>query len=112
MRQHLLAWQWELYPDNHKRRTTLVVHLISAPLFVCGTLMLATSPLFGWELAVAGFAFMFATVTAQGWSHKQEESKPVPFDGPLDFVVRFFVEQLVTFPRFVWSGELARAWRH
>ena len=103
MRQHLLRWQWELYPDNHKKRATLVVHLITAPLFVLGTLMLASSPVTGWELAVAGVAFMFGTVTAQGWSHKQEESRPVPFDGPGDFVLRFFAEQFVTFPRFVMS---------
>ena len=111
MRQHLLQWQWELYPEGHKRRLTLAVHLVSAPLFVSGALMIATSPLVGWYSAVAGAAFMLATLVIQGWSHKQEEAKPVPFLGPMDFVSRFFVEQFVTFPRFVFSGAFARTWR-
>jgi len=111
MRQHLLQWQWELYPEGHKRRLTLAVHLASAPLFVSGALMVAISPLVGWYYAVAGAAFMIATLVIQGWSHKQEEAKSVAFLGPLDFVSRFFVEQFVTFPRFVLSGAFARTWR-
>ncbi len=111
MRQHLLQWQWELYPDAHKRRLTLVIHLLTAPLFISGSLMLGATPLFGWHFAVTGVLFMVATVMMQGWAHKQEDARPVPFLGPIDFVSRFFAEQFVTFPRFVLSGELARAWR-
>ena len=111
MRQHLLQWQWELYPDGHKRRLTLAVHLVTFPLFASGTLMLGATPVVGWHYGVAGAAFMFATVLLQGWTHKQENAKPVPFLGPLDFFARFFVEQWVTFPRFVFSGKLADAWR-
>ncbi len=112
IRQHLLRWQLDLYPDNHKRKLTLLVHLASVPLFMSGALMVAMSPLGGWHFAVAGVAFMIATVALQGWTHKEEDAKPVPFDGPLDFVSRFFVEQFVTFPRFVFRGGLARAWRN
>jgi hypothetical protein len=111
MRQHLLQWQWELYPDGHTRRLTLAVHLLTSPLFVTGSLMLGITPIFGWHFAVAGASFMFATVLLQGWTHKQESAKPVAFLGPLDFVSRFFVEQWVTFPRFVFSGKLFEAWR-
>jgi hypothetical protein len=73
--------------------------------------MLVLSLVFGWELAVAGAAFVVAAVAAQGWSHKHEAQKPIPFDGPLDFVTRFVAEQLVTFPRFVTSGGALRVWR-
>jgi len=111
MRQHLLRWQWELYPDGHKRRLTLAVHLFTAPLFVLGALLIVGAAVLGWSLAVAGGAFMVATLLVQGWTHKQEDGKPVPFLGPVDFVTRFFAEQLVTFPRFVLSGAFARAWR-
>jgi hypothetical protein len=111
MRQHLLQWQWELYPEAHTRKLTFVVHLLTAPLFVCGSLMLGATPLFGWHYAVAGFSFMVATLLFQGWTHKQENAKPIPFLGPLDFVSRFFVEQWITFPRFVFSGKLGEAWR-
>lgn len=110
-RQHLLQWQWELYPDGHKRRLTLVIHLVTVPVFIAGTLMFGATIVFGWQFAVAGALFMLGTVMMQGWAHKQEDARPVPFLGPLDFVSRFFVEQWVTFPRFVLSGGVARAWR-
>jgi hypothetical protein len=111
MRQHLLQWQWELYPDGHTRRLTLAIHMITSPLFMSGTIMLALWPILGWQLAVAGAAFMVSTLLLQGWTHKQEHAKPVPFLGPLDFVSRFFVEQWVTFPRYVMSGKMSEAWR-
>jgi hypothetical protein len=121
MRDHLLRWQWELYPEGHTKRATLVIHLMTTPLFMLGTLMLLASPLFlvsvfgkdigGWHVPVVGVAFMLSTVMLQGWSHKQEDARPVAFLGPLDFVSRFFVEQWVTFPRYVASGALASAWR-
>jgi hypothetical protein len=111
MRQNLLDWQWKLYPDGHTRKLTLVIHVMTVPLFMSGTLMVVASPLLGWHFALAGALFMIATVMMQGWSHKQEDAKPVAFLGPLDFVSRFFVEQWVTFPRFLFSGAVARAWQ-
>jgi hypothetical protein len=111
MRKDLLAWQWKLYPDNHTRHLTLVVHLVCAPLFIVGWLLVGASPVFGWELAVVGLSFVVAAVAGEGWTHKMEPARPVPFDGPMDFVARFVVEQVVTFPRFVFSGELGRMWR-
>ncbi len=111
MRQHLLQWQWELYPDGHTRRLTLAVHTITSPLFVSGTIMLLLWPIAGWHFGVAGLAFIASTVMLQGWTHKQENAKPVPFLGPFDFVSRFFVEQWVTYPRFVMSGKMFDAWR-
>ena len=111
MRQDLLRWQWQLYPEAHRRRTTLAIHVVTSPIFVMGSLMLGVTPIFGWHFAVAGALFMATTVLAQGWAHGQEDAKPVPFDGPLDFVARFFAEQFVTFPRFVFTGAFARAWR-
>jgi hypothetical protein len=111
MRPNLLGWQWGVYPDNHTRRLTLVVHVLSVPLFILGLPLVALSLVFSWELAVAGAAFMIAAVAAEGWSHKQEPQKPIPFDGPFDFVSRFVVEQYVTFPRFVISGRALRTWR-
>ncbi len=111
MRPELLRWQWELYPDNHTRRLTIVVHVISVPLFIMALPLVALSPLLGWELAVAGVAFVVAAVAAQGWSHKHETQRPIPFDGPADFVARFVAEQLVTFPRFLMSGGALRVWR-
>jgi hypothetical protein len=47
---------------------------------------------------------MVVAVGLQGRGHRREQKQPEPFIGPLDFVSRLLVEQLVTFPRFVLSG--------
>jgi len=49
-------------------------------------------------------------VVAQGRGHKLETTAPAPFRGPADVAARLFVEQWITFPRFVFSGQFARAW--
>jgi phage terminase small subunit len=53
---------------------------------------------------------MAISLVAQGRGHRDEPAAPEPFTGPGDFVSRFLVEQLVTFPRFVLSGGWRRAW--
>jgi hypothetical protein len=47
----------------------------------------------------------------QGRGHRLEASRPLPFRGPGDVVARLFVEQWITFPRFVAGGGFAAAWR-
>lgn len=110
MRANLLSWQLELYPGNHTRRRTLVVHALTAPLFIWGCLTLACAA-FRPVLALVGLPAMLLALVLQGGTHKKEPSAPVPFLGPGDFISRFFVEQWVTFPRFLLSGGFARAWR-
>jgi hypothetical protein len=53
---------------------------------------------------------MVAAILLQGRGHAIEVTRPVPFEGPLDVVARLFAEQWVTFPRYVLSGGLGRAW--
>jgi hypothetical protein len=79
--------------------------------FQLGTVLLFTSPLTSLWMALPGLVGMVGAMAAQGRGHKLETTAPVPFRGPLDVVSRIFVEQWVTFPRFVLSGGLARAWR-
>ena len=107
----LVKWQWSLYPLAHKSRKNLTVHAITNPLFLSGTLLIATSPLSGWRSAVTGVVMLVVALAVQGWGHKQEAEPPIPFRGPADGVQRFFVEQWINFPRFVFSGGFARAWR-
>jgi hypothetical protein len=109
---NLAAWQWRLYPDNHLDRRNLVLHVLSVPVFLLGTLTLVAAPLAGrpWG-ALGGLALMVGAMVAQGRGHKLERSPPLPFSGPGDVVGRIFIEQWVTFPRFVLSGGLVRAWR-
>jgi hypothetical protein len=107
----LLAWQWNLYPDNHRDRRNLLLHVLTVPLFQIGTLLLVTSPLSSLWSALPGALFMAGAVVAQGRGHKIEKAAPVPFRSPFDALARLFVEQWVTFPRFVLSGGFARVWR-
>jgi len=111
MRDHLLSWQLEHYAGNHLDRRNLVLHVLTVPLFLAGTVLLVAGALVAGWLALAGLAGMLVAVALQGRGHKHERSAPVPFSGPGDAVTRLFVEQWITFPRFVMSGGFARAWR-
>lgn len=109
--QSLLAWQWATYRQYHRSRKNLLLHVLTQPLFVSGLIALPLAAVYGPGLVAAGLGSMVVAVGAQGAGHKQEQNPPAPFRGPFDVVARLFVEQLVTFPRFVLSGELFRAWR-
>ncbi len=112
-REHgLLAWQWSIYPDGHREQHNLAVHALTVPLFILGTCAVPLAPLLGaWWLAGCGLGVMVAAIVLQGRTHKREKTPPVPFRGPLDVLARLFAEQWVTFPRYVLSGDFARAWR-
>jgi hypothetical protein len=107
----LVRWQWLLYPVGHRDRRNLALHAVTNPLFLAGTCAVVASPAAGLAVGAAGLAAMITGMAAQGRGHKQEQTPPVPFRGPADLLGRFFVEQWVTFPRFVLSGGFARAWR-
>jgi len=106
----LLRWQFSLYPDGHHDRVNLVLHALTVPLFMSGTVAVAMSWTWPW-LALIGFGAMVLVVALQGRGHARETTRPVPFNGPFDFLSRIFVDQWVTFPRYVLSGGYARAWK-
>ena len=107
----LLAWQLRLYPLGHGDRRNLLLHLLTAPLFWLGAAALVLAPWVSPGAAAAGLSAMVAAVAIQGRGHRREAVAPVPFRGPADAAVRIVAEQLVTFPRFVLGGGLARALR-
>ncbi|MFL5356437.1 terminase [Archangium sp.] len=107
----LLAWQWNLYPDNHRARRNLLLHGVSVPLFHLGNVLLVTAPFTSLWMVLPGALFTVGALALEGRGHRLEAASPVPFRGPFDALVRLFVEQWVTFPRFVLSGGFARAWR-
>ncbi|MGE0326081.1 MAG: Mpo1-like protein [Polyangiaceae bacterium] len=106
----LLAWQFQGYSQNHGARRNLLLHVLTVPLFQLGTLAVLSSPV-AWWLGVAGLLTMVSCVALQGRGHRLEDAAPAAFRGPLDVLARLFVEQWVTFPRFVLSGGFGRAWR-
>ncbi|HZX43050.1 MAG TPA: terminase [Myxococcaceae bacterium] len=107
----LLEWQWSLYPAGHRDRRNLLVHALTVPVFQVGTVSLVTAPFVSGWLAAVGLGAMVGAMAMQGRSHRLEHTPPVPFRGPGDVVARILAEQWMTFPRYVASGEFARAWR-
>ena len=108
---NLVAWQWSTYPQAHRSRRNLLLHLFSVPLFVVGSAGLVVSPLtHGWS--ALGAVGMVLALALQGRGHAGEAVRPIPFASPWDFLARFFVEQWVNFPRFVLSGGFAEAWKN
>ena len=108
----LARWQWEGYPKYHQSRANLLIHIVAVPLFLVGTVMLVASAL---QASVAflalGIGCMVVAVALQGRGHRLEPVPPEPFSSPLNFVSRLFLEQWVTFPRFVLSGGWGAALR-
>ena len=112
MRKDLLRWQLELYPEGHKDRQNPLIPPERVPIFHMGTatLLIGALTLSGVTI-LTGWTVMFACLILQGRGHRREATSPVPFDGPADAVSRLFVEQFVTFPRFLLSGDFVRAYR-
>jgi len=108
----LLQWQWAGYPQYHQARVNLLIHIFAVPLFIVGTVALvgAIAKLSVLLLAVA-FGCILVSVALQGRGHRLESVPPQPFSGPLNFVSRLFLEQWITFPRFVLSGGWLEALR-
>lgn len=106
----LLHWQWEGYPRYHQSRANLLLHIVVVPLFLLGNIALVTGLIMlSWPVAIGGLAAMAVSVVMQGRGHKIETNPPEPFTGPANAVSRIFMEQWVTFPRFVLSGAWRRA---
>jgi hypothetical protein len=108
----LIRWQWDGYCRYHGARANLIIHIFAVPLFLAGTVTLIMAML---RLSAAwsaiGIACMVISVAIQGRGHKLEKISPEPFTGMGNAVARIFLEQWVTFPRFVLSGRWARALR-
>ena len=112
IRARLLEWQWSDYAGKHRDRANLLLHLVVVPVFQAGTVILLAGLLLRSALAIGvGLVCLVAALVLEGRGHARERETPTPFDGPLDFASRFFVEQWVTFPRFVLSGGWRRAFR-
>jgi hypothetical protein len=108
----LVKRQWLDYARTHRSRRTLLVHLAAVPAFIVGNVALVAALLLGmWTAATLSLAVMAASLVWQGRCHRGEPGRPEPFSGPAEAVARIFLEQWVTFPRFAFSGDWARALR-
>lgn len=98
----ILRTQWADYSRVHANRANFVVHLLTAPVFMAGTVA------FFWgfcalsiSLSLAGLLAMMGAIAAQGWGHKKESEPPAPFTSRANAFARIILEQWVTFPRYV-----------
>ena len=108
----LLRWQWEGYPRYHRSRFNLLLHIVVVPIFLVGNVALLVAIVQrSWLIGMVAVVAMVLSVALQGRGHRQEPVPPEPFTGPLNAVSRIFLEQWVTFPRFVYSGGWFRALR-
>lgn len=109
----LLRWQWNGYSRYHQSRTNLVLHIFVVPVFLAGNVALIVAVIKGsWIIGFAGLAAMVVSVALQGRGHRQEAVPPKPFTSPINAISRIFLEQWITFPRFVVSGGWLKAMRH
>lgn len=110
--RELARWQWEGYPLYHADRANLILHILLVPAFLAGNIALAAGlALRSWPMAAAGFAAMVLSFAAQGLGHGREPNPSIPFAGPGNACARVFLEQWITFPRFVLAGGWLRAFR-
>jgi hypothetical protein len=108
----LLRWQWDGYARYHRSRVNLLIHIVAVPLFLIGTVGVIIALVQGSSVvAVISAVVMVIAIALQGRGHNQEAVPPEPFTGPANAVSRIFLEQWVTFPRFVLSGGWVRALR-
>jgi uncharacterized membrane protein YGL010W len=77
----LLPWQWANYPAAHADRANLLVHALTVPLFLGGTVALIASPVLGPAWAAGGVAGIVAAIVVQGRGHKRERIARLRFEG-------------------------------
>jgi hypothetical protein len=112
VRPDLLRWQLDGYPEFHRNKTNLWLHIFAVPAFVAAFVSLVVDLCtMRWVGAGASLVGMIIAFGLQGIGHKREATPSIPFDGPGDAVTRIFAEQLVTFPRFLLSGAFTAALR-
>lgn len=104
--------QREGYARYHQSRSNLLLHIVFVPLFLAGNVALAVALAERrWLLALGAVMLTFLSLAIQGRGHSREPVAPEPFTSPRNAVARILLEQWVTFPRFVLSGDWSRALR-
>lgn len=108
----LLRVQWESYARYHQSRSNLLLHIAFVPLFLAGNLAFLVAIFERRLLLALGAGILTGVALAiQGRGHREEPVQPQAFTSPFNAVSRIFLEQWVTFPRFVLSGAWMRALR-
>jgi hypothetical protein len=108
----LLRSQCNGYARYHQSRSNLFLHVVFVPLFLAGNVILLIALAERrWLLAVGAVVLTVFSLAVQGRGHRREPVPPEPFSSPRNALARIFLEQWVTFPRFVLSGAWSQALR-
>ena len=101
-----LAWQWKDYLQYHQSQLNLWIHIVAVPIFILATLSLI-SAIFRLDIISAIYAILIMAVSfaVQGLGHSKEAVPSVPFEGPANALTRIFLEQFITFPKYVITGK-------
>jgi hypothetical protein len=108
----LLQWQWQGYLQNHQSKLNLLLHLVAVPLFLAAnTGMVWALFAVSWVSTLGCACAMLLSLFLQGRGHQREPHAPAPFTGLGNALSRLLLEQWITFPRFVFTGQWWRALR-
>ncbi|WP_045859105.1 hypothetical protein [Teredinibacter purpureus] len=109
----ILEWQWNGYSKYHNSHINLWVHIFTVPVFILGTFTLLIS-VFNFNVFSLFFSVIIMTTSIgiQGFGHSKEKLPAESFTGAKDALIRIFLEQLYTFPKFVISGKWYLALRN
>lgn len=103
---------WTEYLRVHASRTNLLIHLFAVPLFIASAFSLVKYVVRGdWVSAAVVAACAVLAMALQARAHRAEPNRPRPFSGPLNFLRRWFNEQFVIFPMFLFTGRWWRQWK-
>ena len=101
----LLEWQWQGYHRYHQTRTNLLIHIVAVPVFLVSNLLVIVAiARLSLVLGAIAIGSMALALLMEGRGHGLEPVPPEPFTSKLNAVGRLFLEQWITFPRFVVSG--------
>ena len=109
----LLEWQWQGYHRYHQTRTNLLIHIVAVPVFLVSNILvivalvsLCVAHIARLSLVLGAIAIgsMALALLMEGRGHGLEPVPPEPFTSKVNAVGRLFLEQWITFPRFVVSG--------
>jgi hypothetical protein len=107
----LLEAQWSDYPERHRHRTNLLIHIVAVPA-VWWAAIQGLGALFLMLLGVPGaFAMLFwsavlaaVALFVQVRGDALEARPPEPLGAAPEAAKKLVAEQFVTFPRFVLTG--------
>ena len=110
----IINQQWTDYSERHQNKVNLLIHIVTVPLVwfaavqVLGGLLLMLIGVGGLKMWIYAAILIGLALFAQRFGNDMETIKPKPAGSPKDFAINAVVEQFVTFPRFVLTGQWLR----